>query len=473
MEPWRRRIRGLAARLGGIEADELGSAVLAALLFFCILCGYYILRPVREEMGLAGGVDNLPYLYVATLAAMLVATPVFGALVKRYRREVFVPAVLHFFAFNLLIFLALLHWLPGRADVALGRAFYVWVSVFNMFAVSLFWSLVADGLGLARSKRLFGFIAVGGTLGAWLGSGITAVLVEAVGRQPLLLVSVVFLELAVLCTRSLAHRFPEPDAAPSATRPPVPVTARPAVPAPSGLEAVRAPERNGRAAEPGGSMLGGIALTLRSTYLLAVGAYLFLYSVTSTFLYFEQANLVALQTLDRASRVAIFARIDVWVNLATLVVQLVLTGRVIRRIGTGWTLATLPLATAAGFLALGLAPTLAVLVAFKSLRSVSNYALAKPARETLFAILDRNGKYKAKNFLDTFVRRGGDVAGAGAFGLLTRAGVGLGGVALLAIPVALIWAVLALYLGREQNRRAAARTAASVRPTGTIQGATP
>jgi AAA family ATP:ADP antiporter len=321
--------------------------------------------------------------------------------------------------------------------------------------MSLFWSFMADGLGLERSKRVFGFVAVGGTAGAWLGSAITGTLVGLVGRAPLLLISAVFLEVAIACAIVLARRFPRPDAGPERKAASAAATVREAEP---GRPAARVPSPGDDPAveppRPGGSILGGIALTVRSPYLLAVAGYLLLYSLTSTFAYFEQASIVADESVNRTVRVTLFARIDFWVNLVTLVTQLFVTGRLIRRLGTGWTLAALPLTTAAGFLALGLAPTLTVLMVFQVVRRTSNYALAKPARETLFAILDRNGTYKAKNFLDTFVRRGGDAIGAGLYSVLARVGVGLAGVAFLAIPVALVWAGLALFLGREQGRRA-------------------
>jgi AAA family ATP:ADP antiporter len=447
------RIRRLVGRTAGVGEDELGPALLSAVLFFCLLCSYYILRPVREDMGIAGGVENLPYLYLVTLAAMLLVAPLFGALVRHFRREVFVPAVLHVVAVNLLLFFILLRMVPPAGQVNLGRVFYVWLSVVNLFMLSIFWSFLADGLGLERSKRLFGFIAVGGTAGAWLGASITGGLVGIVGRAPLLLISAGFVEIAVLLVAFLTRRFPQADGGPELA----------AAQVPSPREAWE-----GRAPEPGGSILGGIALTVRSPYLLAVAGYLCLYSVTSTFAYFEQASIVDAAAHERAVRIGIFASIDFWVNLVTLVTQLFLTGRVIRRLGTGWTLAALPVATAVGFVALGVAPTLTVLVVFQVVRKTSNYALAKPARETLFAILDRNGKYKAKNFLDTFVRRGGDVLGAGLFDVLARAGLGLAGAAFVAVPIAVLWGGLSLFLGREQNRKAAAsRSRTEVAPAST------
>ena len=427
-----KRIRQLAV----LRPGEGAPAALAALLFFCILCSYYILRPLREEMGLAGGVRNLPYLYLATLATMLVATPLFGALVKRFQRQVFLVATYRLFMTILVLFWLALQFLPERLDLYLGRVFYVWISVFNLFAVSLFWAFMADGFGYERSKRLFGLIAVGGTLGAVVGSGLTAGLSSVIGRSPLLLVSVFFLAAAIQCLKLLDRHFLAPDWTTPAQD--------------SGASAPLEEERQTSGA------LGGIALTLRSPYLLAITAYLFLYSFSSTIVYFEQANIVADHVSERVARAALFARIDLWVNAVTLVTQLLWTGRILRRLGVAVTLTVLPLVTAAGFFALGVAPILPVLIVFQVLRRASNYALVKPARETLYTILSREAKYKAKSFIDTFVYRGGDAIGALLFKLVTRLGLSLGGVAFAAVPLAVIWAGVGLYLGRRQTALATA-----------------
>ena len=410
-------------------------------------------------MGLAGGVRNLPWLFLCTLAAMLVATPLFGVLVTRFpRRQVFIPVLYRFFMLNLLIFCALLNLLPESADVHIGRVFYVWISVFNLFAVSVFWAFMADGFRLRQSKRLFGFIAVGGTLGAIAGSALTANLVEPLGRVTLILLSVCLLEAAVQCVRHLGRLFERRAAGISAED-----------------ETTRQNSTETRpaghdSAQPEGGFLNGILLTLRSPYLLAITGYLFLYTLSSTFLYFEQAHIVADAIAERAARAALFARIDLWVNILTLVTQVVLTGRIIPRLGVGPTLMLLPALTALGFLGLGLAPVLTVLVIFQVLRRAGNYALVKPARETLYTVVSREEKYKAKSFIDTFVYRGGDALGASAFGLLTPIGVGLAGIAFLAIPLALIWCIIGLYLGIKQARLTRGRTAELSPATGTDPG---
>ena len=404
--------------------------LLAALFFYLLLSAYYILRPLREEVGLAGGVRNLPRLFLFTLATMALAAPAFGWLVKRYPRKIFLPVTYRFFAINLLVFFGVFSLVRPDGLVLAGRVFYVWVSVFNLFIVSLFWAFMADGFGYRRSRRLFGVIAAGGTLGAICGSSLTALLVPLVGRAPLLLVSIVLLELAVQVMGKMSRRFQHLAGATAAIESDPPPPAR-------------------------GSVLAGLWLTLRSPYLLGISAYLFLFSLSSTFLYFEQASIVDANFISRNAKTIMFARIDLWTNILTLTGQLLLTGRLLRWAGTGIVLLLLPLVTVVGFTGLGLSSSLTVLVIFQVGRRACNYALAKPARETLFTVVDLESRYKAKSFIDTFVYRGGDALGAGAFGLLTGAGAGLSLIAFLAIPVGLVWGVTALYLGRQQRQMAA------------------
>ena len=214
-----------------------------------------------------------------------------------------------------------------------------------------------------------------------------------------------------------------------------------------------------------GGVLAGIRLAATDPYLLAVTAYLFLYSLSSTFIYFEQANIVDAAYSDRVARTALFARIDTWVNALTLMTQLLWTGRIIKRLGVALTLALLPMLTATGLIVLGITPILPVLVVFQVVRRATNYALVKPARETLFTIVSRDAKYKAKNFIDTFVYRGGDALGAWVFSLLQRVGLSLAGIALAAVPLALLWTAVGLYLGRRQSRLAAAEANGRIKAT--------
>ena len=410
-------------KLAGLEPGEGVPTLLAGVMFFCLMTAYFILKPVRDEMGIAGGVRNLPNLYLITLATMLVAAPLFGWVSRGRNREQFLPLVYRFFGLNLLAFFAVLHLLPG-SEPWTGRVFFVWVSVFNLFSLSLFWGFMADGLGYRRGRRIFGVVAVGGTAGAILGAGLTDLLVHSLGRLPLMLVSVAFLELAVRLVRPLSRRFTRLGGRSDDARPPLPT---------------------------GGGILDGIRLVLRSPYLQAICAFLMLYSLGSTFFYLAQANIVAAAEDGRDARAQLLARIEIWVQSATLLTQLMITGRVMRRLGSGPVLATLPILTAVAFLALGLWPGLAVLVVVQVLRRTLNYALVKPARESLYTPLGRASQYRAKSFIDTFVYRGGDALGASAYHALTGLGLGLSGIAFAAIPLCLVWALVAVHLGHRQR----------------------
>ncbi len=415
-------------RLVDVRPEELGALVWAFVYFFCLLSSYYILRPLRDEMGVAAGVSNLQWLFTATFVVMLAAVPVFGALVARFPRRRFVPWVYRFFALCILVFYVLLQNSEWRVPVA--RAFFVWVSVFNLFVVTVFWGFLADLFNYEQGKRLFGFIAAGGTAGALVGPSLTAALAVPLGPVNLLLVSALLLEGATQCVRGLLRTSQAKSAA-----------AR----APEGEQAV------------GGGMLAGLTEVLRSPFLLLICAHVLLLSLTNTFLYFQQAAIVAGAFDDPAERTRVFALIDLSVGLLTLVVQVTLTGKVLMRYGAGPALALLALVTMFGFAALALAPVLIAVIAFQSLKRATEFAVANPARETLFTVVTREQKYKSKSFIDTAVFRGGDAASGWVYTGLRGAGLDLAGVAWVAVPIAGGWAALLLVLGRMQARLAKAR----------------
>ena len=421
----------LLRRVVDVREHETAALVWSCAYFFFVLSAYYVIRPVRDDMGVAGGVENLAWLFTATLIGMLVVHPIFTALVARLPRRRFVPITYRFFILNLVVFFVVLRVVDPSRAVWVGRVFYVWTSVFNLFAVSVFWSLVTDLYRPAQSRRLFGLVAVGGTLGAIVGSSITAALVPLVGQANLLLVSALLLELSARAARAL-DRQDAPLAA-------------------AAEEAPRAP----RAAETpiGGGLLDGIRDVVRSPYLLGIAALMLLFTVTSTFLYFQQAEVVARAFgRDRAGRTQLFANIDLAVNVLTLVTQVFLTGRMLRWLGVGLGLAFLPLMSVVGFAILGSAPVLSVVVVFQVLRRAANFAIQRPAREVLYTTLPRTEKYKAKNFNDTFVYRLGDQAGAWSYTAITALGLGLSGLSFTMVPVSAIWLLLALWLGRQHER---------------------
>jgi AAA family ATP:ADP antiporter len=371
------RLAGMLARSVNVREDEIRTLLLSFAYFFCLLCGYYILRPLREEMGVAGGVRNLAWLFTGTFLVMLAAVPAFGAAVARFPRRRLVPIIYRFFILNILLFYLL--FTLGAGQVYLSRAFFIWVSVYNLFVVSVFWSFMADIFESAQGKRLFGFIAAGGTMGALLGPAITTFLAVPLGPITLLPISAVFLELAVQCIRLLL-------ASPGVRKDAADVQVDEAI---------------------GGGVFSGAIRVFRSPYLLGICVYIFLFTTTSTFLYFQQAHIVSAAFDSPAERTRVFALINLIVGLLTLGVQWFVTGRFMARFGVGLSAAFLPLAVAAGFLALAVSPVLAVLVAFQSIRRASNFAISKPAREVLFTVVVREEKYKSKNFIDTVVYRGG------------------------------------------------------------------
>ena len=423
------RAQKVASRLTGTHPDEAGIVLLSAAYFFFILSAYYVLRPIRDGMGVAGGVENIPWLFTATLAGMLVAHPIFASIVSRWPRRRFVTVTYRFFMLNLLVYYLLLTVLgEGTAAVWVGRTFFVWISVFNLFVVSVFWSFMTDIYREHQSRRLFGLIGVGGTVGGIVGSSITAFLVGVLSLPTLLWFSIVLLECAVLCLKRLDRRVgskPSSDV--------------PSSDAPSSAEVI------------GGSALDGIKRVLASPYLLGICAFMLLFTIGSTFLYNIQAEIVSRTFSDTTQQTSVFARIDLAVNTLTLVTQLFLTGRLMKWLGVGVTLAILPLISMVGFLALGAAPVFAVFVVFQVLRRAGNFAIAVPTREVLYTVLPRRDKYKAKNFNDTFVYRAGDQAGAWSFAGLGALGLSTTAMAWSMAPVAGVWLLVALWLGKRQR----------------------
>lgn len=421
----------LLRRFLDVRPEEVAALGWSWLFVFSILFAYYVLRPLRDAAGVEGGVNNLPWLFTGTLLAMLAANPCFAALVRRLPRERFIALTYRFFMLNLVLFAVLLAWTEGTARLWVDRAFFIWISVFNLFVVSVFWAFIVDVFDHEQGKRLFGFLAAGATIGALSGSSLTSGLAELVPGFWLLAASILLLELAVFAVHRLS-RISE------AFRH-----------APAQAQAEKAPI--------GGGILTGLTHTLRSPYLLNLSLFMLLYSVTSTFLYFQQAHIAATAFSDRAARTEFFANIDLLVNVLTLVLQVFLTGEIMKRLGVGWTLAVLPLCGFLGFGLLALSPVIAVIVAAQVLRRVSNFALARPTREVLFTVLSREDKYKAKNFIDTVVYRTGDQIGSWSYAGLAAMGLGIAGVAIVALPLSLAWLANALWLGRRQEELAAAR----------------
>ena len=421
-------------RLVRIEPGEHRAVLVAMLYFFCLFTGYFMLRPVRETMGITAGVRNLQWLFTATFVVMLAAMPVFGALSARFRRAALVPWVSVFFLLNLLLFAALFVRQPDHVWTA--RVFYVWLSVFNLFVVSVAWSVMSDCFRVAQAHRLFALIAVGASAGGLAGPALGALLVEPLGHGGLMVVSALLLLPTVLCIRFLFGWRERAGA---------------------GADTAARAARGSPSRPLGGNPFAGLLLVLRSPYLLGISVFVLLLATTTTFLYFDQARMVEAAFPDSTRQTQIFGMLDFSVQALTIVLQLLATGRIAERFGVTALLTSIPLIVVAGFLALAALPQFWVLAGVMVVRRVGEYAVMRPAREMLFTTVDAESRYKAKNFIDTAVYRGGDALSAWVKTGLDLLGHGSSFVALVGALLATGWAVIGLRLGRVHRRASADR----------------
>lgn len=409
-------------RLSGASDDELAACLWSFVYFYCLLAGYYVLRPIRDEMAIQVGRDQLAHLFTYVFVAMLFMVPLFGWLTSRFARRRMLPWLYAFCALNLLGF-CLVMVAGGQQSLFVARLFYVWLSVYNLFAISVFWSLMADLFDTDQAQRLYGFIAAGGTAGALTGPLITASLVAMLGAKLLMAVSALFLLVAILAIVRLSHWS-------------------------KGRDIVAAPPEQAM----GGSIWAGLADVVRSPYLLGICFFLFCYALLSTFLYFQQVELLPKAIADSAQRTRLLALVDLAVNIATLALQLLAFGTLIKRLGITALLVAMPLLSVLGFAAMALSPVLATLLIFGSLRRAGEYAISKPARETLFNVLPAEQKYKAKNVIDTLVHRGGDTSSSWIMNNLNAYKLTTAELSWLSAGVAMLWAAMALWLGAQARR---------------------
>jgi ATP:ADP antiporter, AAA family len=426
-------------RTFNVRREELGPVLLSGLFFFLILTGIMVLRPARDALGMQRGIEAIRWLFIGTALVTLAVNPLFGWLVSRFRRLLFITATYAFFIASLVGFYLLLVLTPQAVGETTGQVFYVWFSVFNLFVTMVFWALMADRFSLEQSKRFFAVIAAGGTLGAIFGPWLAAQLAVPLGTPSLLLVSAAFLALATATAWAVAYLQPESARAATA----------------EGIAAAERPPAVDERAVIGGSAWGGFRAALRSPYLLGISGYVLILTVVATFIYFTRLQLVAALGDDVDMRTTVFAQIDLVVQITTLFLQLVVAGHLMKRIGVGFTLALLPIVAVLGFVGLAIASSLVIFVLFDAAFRAVQRALVRPARETLFTVVGREDKYKSKAFIDTFVYRTGDVVGAQLDGLLARLGMGVAALTIVTVPLAVVWAGLGLWLGREQRRRSA------------------
>jgi len=423
-------------RVLGADRPERRAVVISGLFFFFLLFGYYLLRPLREAMGVERGMNDLRWLFLCTCIASLVVTLAFGGLVSRLVRGRFIPIAYRAVMACIIVFMIARAGFGDDARIYTGYVFYVWLSVVNLFMVSVFWSFMADTWSLDQGKRLYPAIGVGGTLGALVGSLVAWNMASMIGP-------IWQMGLAVVCFECALRSMKQLDRATDMQR--------------GGKEPIR------DTSSIGGNWIDGAIAVLRSPYLLGIGFYIALISVSSTLIYFTQAHIVVNAAEELESRIALFAKLDVWAQLATLLVQLFITRELIRRLGIGMTLAILPIVIVLGFTALswtagreGIEPwqVFAVFAAFNAIQRATRYAIIRPARETLFNVVPKEEKYKAKPIVDVFLYRGGDAAGVGVEQGLVVLGIGLGGLAMATAPLAVLWISLAYALAIAQNRRA-------------------
>jgi AAA family ATP:ADP antiporter len=424
-------MKRLLTKIVDVKPDEIRALWLGFILFFVVLAGYYVIRPIRDNIG-ATQFENLWWMFTVVLVAMIVANALFSMIVARMSRRKFIPIAYRFFILNLIIFFVLMQFMPPGKQPWVDGCFFVWVSVFNLFATAVFWGFMTDIFTNEQGKRLFGFIAVGGSLGGMLGPLITASLVHRVSTGVLLLICAGMLEIAAQSIRFFPAEFRRYDS--------------------------RSAGDAAAAEKPiGGKFWDGVTHICKSPYLFGLFLFILLYTLMSTWTYFQQSELTKVGFADRAARTAFFAKLDLSVNTLTLLLQIFLTGRLMKFLGVTVTLLIMPVLSLFGFAAMGLMPVLAVLAVFQVARRASTFAFMRPAREVLFTVLRREDKYKAKSFIDTFGYRCGDQFGAWSYGGMQALGFGLSTISYIAVPVVACWCALGVWLGRKQRALADAQ----------------
>ena len=457
-------ILNFSRRVLNMRRGEFGLAMMSALFFFLVLCGYFFLRPVREAMGVARGMDELRWLFAVTSLGSLFAVLVFGGVVARTNRRRFIP-IAYLFVIACLIGFATLLIQDVRAGGGLigtdaetglargvGYTFYVWLSVINLFSTSVFWAFMVDVFDVDQGKRMFPFIGIGGTLGA-LAGGRGASLVSGLTESPylpagLMLIGAGCFALAIAVMLILDRRAGASNLSRLGTGP---------AGGPAAADGEAAGTEGGRRGD-GGTRIGGGALeglraVFTSPYLLGVGLWVVFMAISNTLIYFTQANVILEATDTFSQRVGSFADFDSLAQFGTLLTQIFITTHLIRKLGVGWTLAILPLVTVLGFVVLAVWPVYGVMMIFQAVHRATRYAVSRPSRETLFSVVPAAEKYKGKPIVDVFLYRGGDLAGAGIDSLFAVLGLTLAWVAMSTAPLAGMWIALSIGLGQAQARR--------------------
>ena len=417
----------------GIQVEEFVPALCGFAWFFCLLFAYYILRPIRETLATQVGTEYVNRLFAAVFCAMVSAVPIYSYLVARYARRRFVPWVTRFFAVWLIGFSLVIFRYPD-ANFWIGCVYFVWLSVFNLFVVSVFWSVMADTFSSDQGKRLFGLIAAGGSLGGICSSLVVGQLAESVAVWIWLLVSIAVLELSLACFRVLERVLTKQratqDVSPGAVEEPAPQ---------------EKPVANY-------GVWQGLIRAFQSPYLFGICLFLLLGKFCATTVYLQLLDIVTEQVDDPARRTELFAHENTATLILTLTFQIALTGFIMQRFGISWTLVMLPLALVIGFALLSVFPVLSVAFAIQVLQRGLTYGVAEPARSVLFTVVSREDKYKTKSFIDTVIFRGGDVAASNLHKSLVRVFGSAHQVTLWMLPIAVVWAIISWFLGQKQRQ---------------------
>jgi AAA family ATP:ADP antiporter len=422
-------LKKLFAKVVDVKPNELRALWLGFAFHFIILTAYYVVKPIRDGIAASNKPETLPWMFTATLIVMLFANTIYAAIVARMERRKFIPFAYAFFILVLLLFFVLMGTGSPAHQVWTGRAFYVWVSVFNLFNTAIFWAFMTDLFTVEQGKRLYAFIAVGGTVGAITGAYITKNLIRGMGPANLIAISATLFAVVCFLVRFFPDSFTEGNKVAPTREQPI-----------------------------GGTVWSGFTHIARSPYLFGLAAVILLYTITSTWAYFQQTTLAGAVLKTPADRTVFSSNLEIWVNCITLGIQIFLTGRFLKWFGVVFTLTALPFLSMLGFGAMAIAPSLGMLALFQVIRRAGAYALMRPSREILFTVLKREDKYKVKGVTDTLGYRVGDQIGAWSYGGLGANGLhmSLNAISWIAVPITAGWCVLSIWLGRKQAALAAA-----------------
>ncbi len=418
-------------KLIGVEKHEYAAVGWSFAYFFCVLSSYYIIRPIREAMGVGSGPNTLPWLFFATFVTMLIVTPIFGWVASKYTRRQFLPWVYLFFISHIIIFWIVFSVAVNNESdhIWLGRVFFVWISIFNLFVVSVFWSFMAEIYTREQGRRLFGFITSGGSIGALMGGVATSFLAVRIGFQNVFPIAAIMLLLAIFCVKQLRSHITHDSEKTS-------------------IEAV-AKEK-----PLGGNPFAGITHVFSSKFFSAIAVKSIFASLLGTALYMFTARLVEVSIPETNAQTQFFSNINNWTNVLALIGQMLVVKQVVQRFGVGVSMTLLPIASVAGFILLAVEPTLAVVALVTVLRRALGFGFSKPTTDMLYSVVTPEEKYKTKNFIDTAVYRAGDVIGILSIRGLFVLGMGIPAIAITMLPFAALWGSVSLWLGRDYRRQA-------------------